>query len=78
MMYLWWIGYCVFILGLFYSGGYDCGCPVSVLVFVKLRKLCSHYKLIETRLWLTIQSINLADFTPTTTTTSYCPIDYLS
>ena len=66
MMYLWLVGYCVSILGLFCSGGYDCGCPVSVLIFVKLRKPCCHYKLLETRLWLTILSIQLADFTPTT------------
>ena len=74
-MYLWLVGYCVSILGLFCSGGYDYGCPVSVLDFVQVRKPCCHYKLLETILRLTIQSIHLAYVTPTT---SSCQIDYLS
>ena len=52
MMYLWLVGYCIPFLDLFCSGGYDCGCPVSVSVSVfgfgavKLRKPCCHYKLL--------------------------------
>ena len=48
MMHCFWlVGYCVSILGLFCSG-YDCGCPVMILVFfVKVRKSCYHYKLLK-------------------------------
>ena len=34
MMYMWLIGYCVFIFWIFFSGCYDCMCPVSVNVSV--------------------------------------------